>query len=199
MSRHIIPQITRFNVALQQQETKARLAEKMMSQINNDPFKMALVQKSEVDLTKLLKETFEGLPLIAIVIDQKTPDLEPICNSLPFKTAITEFRTFSRENALNVHIHLFNPVRKGPELPKLLSNILIVFQLVYRRGKTYDEAVKLSAKKLGLGESSLRAMYTRDMGLTAKELRKLMVSSERVKELLVGRFPEYKNGIIETF
>ena len=128
LSDHIIPQITKFNVALQRPETKAKLIESLTDHIKEDPDKIASVQKSKIqDINEYLKETIQNLPLIAIIIDEKTPDLEPICNSLPFKTVITEFNTFTRENALNVHIHSFNPLWEGSEIPKVLSNVLAVF------------------------------------------------------------------------
>lgn len=96
LPEHIIPQITKFNIALQQPETKAKLIDSVTGHIKEDPYKIAFVQASKIqDITQLLKETFQNPPLIAIIIDKETPDLEPICKSLPFKTAITAFNTFT--------------------------------------------------------------------------------------------------------
>ena len=199
LSDHIIPQITRFNVALQQPETKAKLIESLTDHIKEDPYKIASVQKNKIqDISEYLKETIQKLPLIAIIIDEKTPDLEPICNSLPFKTVITEFNTFTRENAFNVHIHSFSPLWES-EIPKVLSNMLAVFQLVYKGGKTYDEAIKGASKKLKLNENTLRAACSRDIGITSEQLRKIMVNSDKIKQLLITKFPEYEVKIQEAF
>ncbi len=196
LHKHIVPQITNFNIAVQQPETKAKIVETLVSSIRQDPDKLALVQKSKIqDISKAVKETIDNQPLIAIIMNEKTPALEPICKSLPFETLVTEFSTFTRENALNVHIHSFEPLWNGPTIPKALSNVLAAFELVYRRGKTYDEAVKIAAKRLKIGQNSLRAMCTRDLGLTSKQLREILVSAEKVKQLLIQKFPEYSAEI----
>ena len=196
LHKHIIPQITNFNIAIQQAETKAKLIENLTNVIKQDPDKFALAQKSKIqDLTQCLKETIETLPLIAIVIDKKTPVLEPICKSLPFKTSVTEFSTFIRENTLNVHIHSFEPLWDGPTVPKTLMNILTVFEFIYKRNKTYEEAVGLAAKKLKLDKRTLRHDCTTDLGLTAEQLRKIIVNSEKIKQTIAQKFPEYTTEI----
>src|SRR3990170_7678308 len=43
LHKHIIPQITRFNIALQQPETKARIINALTNLIKQDPWKSAFV------------------------------------------------------------------------------------------------------------------------------------------------------------
>ena len=117
---------------------------------------------------------------------------------MPFATKTTEFKTYTREDSLNVHIHSFESLCEKPDIPRTLSNVLAVFSLVYKRGKTYDEAIKIAAKKLRLGESSLRAMCSRDLGLTAQQLRKILNSSEKIKQILTQKFPDYQDMIKEN-
>jgi hypothetical protein len=51
-------------------------------------------------------------PILTIIIDKKTENLEEeLIASLRYSPMnITEFRTFRRENAENVHVHLFEPL-----------------------------------------------------------------------------------------
>ncbi len=198
LDKHIIPQITKFSIALQQPETKAKLIDTLISIVKEDPYKMALIQAMQIsDINQFIADTLQNPPLIVIVIDKKTPALEPICQNLPFKTSVIEFKTYARHNALGVHIHSFDSLNQGPTLPKLLSNILVVFKLVYTRNKNYDEAIKIAAKNLKLGQNSLRAMCTRDIGLTSEQLRKIIVNSKKVKDFLILKFPEFVNEITE--
>ena len=199
LHKHIIPQITKFNIAIQQPETKAKIINALADLIKQDPWKTTFAQTRKInDINKYLIETFQNPPTIAIIVDKKVPELEPVCKSLPFATKTTEFKTYTREDSLNVHIHSFEPLGEKPDIPKTLRNVLAVFSLIYKRGKTYDEAIKIASKKLGLGESSLRAMCSRDIGLTAQQLRKILNNSEKIKQLLTQKFPDYADTIKEN-
>ena len=198
LHKHIIPQITKFNIALQSPETKAKIINALTSLINQDPWKSTFAQTRKInDINKYLIETFQNPPTIAIIVDKKVPELEPVCKNLPFTTKTTEFKTYTREDSLNIHIHSFEPLCEKPEIPKYLQNVLEVFELIYKRSKTYDEAIKIAARRLGLGENSLRAMCTRDMGLSSQELRRILSSREKIKQLLTQKFPDYPDAIKE--
>ena len=62
-------------------------------------------------------------------------------------------------------------------------------------GKTYDEALKIAAKKLKLGADTLRHLCTINIGLTSEQLRKIITSREKVKQLLNEKFPDYIDEI----
>ncbi|MEM3731526.1 MAG: hypothetical protein QXG27_02925 [Candidatus Bathyarchaeia archaeon] len=197
---HIIPQITKFNIAYQQSETKRKLAETIFTQIRQDPYIRATMEKQKIeDVHKYVTQIIETPPTIAIITDQLTPELEAICKNLPFKTKITEFKTYVRENAtIHVHIHQFTPIHEKPPIPKTLLNILTVMEQIYKRGKTYDEAVKIAAKKLKLYHGTIRAACTKEIGLKSKQLRKLLSDKEKLKQTLIEKFPEHEKTIQET-
>jgi hypothetical protein len=201
LDKHIIPQITKFNIAYQQPETKRKLAETLTSLVQQDPYLKATMEKQKIEnIHKYIAETIETPPTIAIIIDQITPELEAICRNLPFKTKTTEFKTYTRENAgISVHIHQFKPVYEKPPVPKTLLNILTVMEQICKRGKTYDEAVKITAKKLKIYHGTVRAACTREIGLKSKQLRKLFDDKAKLKQVLIEKFPEYENIIKEAF
>jgi len=200
LPRHIIPQITKFHIAYQQPETRRKLIDALSTLIQQDPYKKVTLQTQKIeDMHKYLTELIESPPTIAIIIDQKTPELDAVSKNLPFKTRTTEFKTFTRENTgINVHMHMFEQLYEKPLIPKTLRNILTTLEHVYKHGKTYDEAVKIVAKKLKLFKGTIRAACTRDVGLTSNQFRKLLKDKEKIKQLLIGKFPEYKDVIEET-
>jgi len=200
LRKHIIPQITDFNIAYQQPETRRKLTDVLYALIRQDPYKTAAVQTQKIeDAHKYLTETIETPPTIAIIIDQITPELNAVCKNLPFRTKTTEFKTYAREKTgINVHIHSFEPLYEKPTMPKILLNILTVLEQVYKKGKTYDEAVQITAKKLKLFIGTIRAACTREIGLTSKQFRKLLKDKEKLKTLLTEKYPDYQSAINET-
>lgn len=199
LDKHIIPQITRFNIAVHQPETMAKLATYLAGLIREDPFKMAYFNAKKIgDVDQYVSEVLKSPPTIAIVIDAKSSALEPVCKSLPFRAKTTEFRTFVRDDAPNVHIHLFEPLYDDSNVPKCLLDVLTVFDLFYKKNKTYDEAVEMAGKKLRLKEKTLRHMCTLDLGINADELRKIMVERRNLQQLLIEKFPDYETQIKEV-
>jgi len=85
-----------------------------------------------------------------------------------------------------------------PMIPKTIQRVLIVLEQVYKKGITYDEAVKTVAEKLHLNESTIRAYCTRDIGLTATKFRKLIQNKEETIKLVARKFPEYEDTIREA-
>jgi hypothetical protein len=98
---------------------------------------------------------------------------------------------------VNVHLHEFEPLYEKPTPSKILQSILTVLEHVYKKGKAYDEAAKTAAKKLKLNEKTIKHYCTTDIGLTSNQFRKLLKDKEKTKQLLIGKFPEYKDVIEE--
>ncbi|NWF86427.1 hypothetical protein HXY32_01200 [Candidatus Bathyarchaeota archaeon] len=200
LHKHIIPQITRFNIAYQQPETRRKLVDSISNTIRSNPYKTAMLQAQKIeDVHEYLSKTIENPPIIAIITDQKPPELEAVSKNLPFKTKATEFKTYTRENTgMKVHVHAFEPLYEKSSIPKILLNILTVLEQVYNKRKTYDEAAKIVAKKLKLHEGTIRAACTRDIGLSSKQFRKLLKDKEKLKTLLTEKYPDHQNTINET-
>jgi len=92
---------------------------------------------------------------------------------------------------------MFEPMFGEVSIPKTLLKILKVLELIYK-GKTYDEAVKITAKKLDLFAGTVRAACTKDIGLTAKHFRKLIKDKKRLRTILIEKFPDYESTINKT-
>lgn len=199
LHRHIIPQVTKFNIAYQQPETKRKLTDALYNLIRQDPYKTAALQTQKIeDIHKHLTEIIDTPPTIAIIIDQKTPEVDAVCKNLPFKTRTTEFKTYTRENAINVCIHAFEQLYEEPTLPKGLLNVLTVLEQIYKKDKTYEEAAAIAAKKLKITEKAIRHDCTTDLGLKSTQFRKLIQNKQRLNTLLTEKYPDYETTIKET-
>mgnify|MGYP001026919983 CR=1 FL=1 len=198
--KHIIPQITKFHIAYKRPETRKRITVTLFNQIKDAPDKIMLLQKLKIEDTyKHLTELIESKPTITIIIDQKTPDLEDVCASLPFPTRAIEFRTFTRENiGLGVHIHQFEPLIGPPpeEAPRSLLKVLSVSRLI-QEGKPYVKAFKIVSEQFNVGESTIRGACTIALGLNTKQFLKLLQDKPRIIALLKERYPDNKSLIDE--
>jgi predicted DNA-binding protein (MmcQ/YjbR family) len=108
---HVIPQISKFIKALENPQNRKNIVEALYEEINKDPFKKALLEKLGMahEIYKFLNDVVSAKPSIAIIIDERTAELDEVLGVLPLKAEITELRTFEREGVgLNVHGHLLS-------------------------------------------------------------------------------------------
>lgn len=111
---HIVPQITKFNQAYKSYETRKKITKAFNEDIKSSVEKEMVIQSKGIkEIHEFLTELVDSKPIIAILINVKTEELEEVCETLPFETRIIEFKTFVRENVgLEVHIHLFETLTK---------------------------------------------------------------------------------------
>jgi Na+-transporting NADH:ubiquinone oxidoreductase subunit NqrA len=193
LHNHIVSQISKFNIAYQQPESKKKIATTLYNLIRQDPYKTAAVQTQKIeDVYKALTDIIETPPTIVMVIDQKTPELEATCKTLPFQTKVIEFKTYAREYVgIGVHIHAFEPLKEEkPSIPAGLQQILEVIDLMFK-GKTYTQAVKIIAKQRGILESAVRDKCTRNLKLNTQKFLKIAKDKNQLKAILTKRYPEY--------
>ena len=122
---HIVPQITKFINGVKSFETQREIINALDREISGDPFKEALVinKTGSREVYRFISNLISKPPVLAILIDQRTKELEEVCDSLPIDVKIVEFKTFVREGiGLAVHAHLFEPLYKPvipikPQLP----------------------------------------------------------------------------------
>ena len=108
---HVIPQISKFVKALENPQNRKSIVEVLYDEINKDPFKKALLEKQGMghEVYKFLNDVISTKPSMAIIIDERTAELDEVLGVLPLKAEITELRTFEREGVgLNVHGHLLS-------------------------------------------------------------------------------------------
>jgi len=199
LHKHVVPQITKFHIAYRQPETRKKIADTLFHLIKDDPNKTMLLRAFKIeDAYKHLTELIDSKPIIAIVIDQKAPDLDDICASLPFPTQVREFKTFTRENVgLGVHIHQFEPfIGPPPEVPKSLLKILAVTRLI-REGTPHTKAFQLVSEQFNVGQPAIRDACTRRLGLSTKQFLKLVQDKPRLTTFLQEKYPDCKSLIDE--
>ena len=112
---HIVPQMSKFIGAISDINTQRAIVDAMYNEIKNDRFLQTFV-KEKIEAREIYEFLF-GListpPILIIVIEEKTNELEEVCSNLRLNTKVVEFKTLQREGVgLAVHAHLFEPICK---------------------------------------------------------------------------------------
>jgi len=112
---HIVVQISKFNIAIKNQNTRKKLIDVFYDEIKNN---IQIKHKLEFngitkELYKFLSDIINGDPEVIIVIDERTGELDEVSQSLPFQTTILRFETYEREKiGVGVHIHSFDTLKE---------------------------------------------------------------------------------------
>ena len=112
---HIVPQITKFINSVKSFETQREIINALDIEISSDLFTEALFKKriGSAEVYRFIANLISKPPILAIIIDQKTEELEEVCSSLSVDVKVVEFQTFVIEGVgLEVHAHLFEPLHK---------------------------------------------------------------------------------------
>jgi len=110
---HIVPQVSRFVDSIEELETQRDIRDILNNEIEHDMVLKAYIEKKiGKDPYRFLSELLSSSPKIALIIDEVTPEVDKASKSLKklANTEIIEFKTFVREDAPNVHAHLFEPL-----------------------------------------------------------------------------------------
>jgi len=109
---HIVPQVSRFVDSIEELETQRDIRDILNNEVEQDIVLKAYIEKKTgKDPYRFLSELLSSSPKIALIIDEITPEVDKASKSLKklANTDIIEFKTFVREDAENVHAHLFKP------------------------------------------------------------------------------------------
>ena len=216
LHEHIIPQISRFSIAYEDEATRKKIVNTLYDAIRQDIFKTTAIKNQKIeDLHKMLTDLIDMQPTIAIIIDQKTPELDHICRKLPFQTQTAEFKTYERENTgIGVHIHEFQPLWKkqkktqvqqtiSPEdktqklIPRKLAEVLEVASLVFR-GEDPIKAAKIVAERHEIFYQTVTDKMTRQLDIDMGTFRELIKDKNRFIEFLKKKYPQYQDIISEN-
>jgi predicted transport protein len=110
---HIVPQVSKFVDSIEELETQRDIRDILNNEIEQDTVLKAYIEKKTGrDPYRFLSELLSSSPKIALIIDEVTPEVDQASKSLKklANTEIIEFKTFVREDAPNVHAHLFEPL-----------------------------------------------------------------------------------------
>ena len=113
IDRHIIPQLNRFNRAIEDNATRRQLVEDIFDIFNEDEIlKIKLKQKIQSgEVHKFISDLIFQKPLIIVVIDQKTDKLEEALRDIRGDVRVIEFKTFRREGISDdVNAFVFEPL-----------------------------------------------------------------------------------------
>ncbi len=115
LHEHIMPQMSRFSMAIENLNTQRLIVDATYQQIKSDVSKRSLVQNKigAQEIHEFLSGLISSPPVLVIVIEEVTKELEEVCAGLPLKVEVVEFKTFERGGVgLVVHAHLFEPIWK---------------------------------------------------------------------------------------
>ena len=109
---HIVKQLTKFISGIKNQSARNKILDTFYDEIKNDKILRAYVGKAigSQEIHHFLSKLLSNPPRILVFIDQKTEEVVEACQVLKYQTSIVEFKTFVREDAENVHAHIFEPV-----------------------------------------------------------------------------------------
>jgi predicted transport protein len=110
---HIVNQLTRFVNAIDNPAIKSKVVDVLYDEIDRSRLLRAYIEeKIKGDIHHWLSKLLSQTPKIAVIIEKKTGEVIEACKILmkDFNTHIMEFNTFIREDAPNVHAHLFEPL-----------------------------------------------------------------------------------------
>jgi hypothetical protein len=117
---HIVPQVTRFATGINNWSSKRDVIEAIHGEVVKDDFLKLKLTKAigQVDIHKFLTELISKPPILSIIIDEATEELEDVKRTLAFlQIRVVEFQTFRRDGAETVHAHLFEPLHRYVPLP----------------------------------------------------------------------------------
>ena len=116
---HIVNQVGRFINGIKNPATQKNIIDTIYQEITVSKISKVGVEEEigSGEIHKFLSDLISQPPILTIIIEKKTPELEEAINLLKYSPIkIVEFRTFRREGAEAVHAHLFEPLYK-PVIP----------------------------------------------------------------------------------
>ena len=113
---HIVPQVGKFINGVNNPSTQRDIVDTLYQEINSDEFLRLRLKQAigATDTHKFLSDLISKPPLVTIIIEKRTEQLDEALNMLaylPQNKKVVELQTFTREGVgLNVHAHLFEPL-----------------------------------------------------------------------------------------
>jgi hypothetical protein len=112
--QHIVSQMVNIINGIENPTTQQKICNAIEDGINEDEIFTTKIAKAikPVAIHRFLSDNFSNtLPIINIIIDKSSPELEEAVGKITPPPKIIEFRTFTREGVgLPVHAHLFEPL-----------------------------------------------------------------------------------------
>jgi len=116
LHNHLSPQISKFSSGISNKAYRDEIIDRIYMAIENDNELMTNIKNKVApsEVYKFLTGVIKVTPTLAIIIDEKTAELDEVLETNPknFKEVISiEFKTYLREGCdLKVHAHFFEPL-----------------------------------------------------------------------------------------
>lgn len=110
---HIISQISRFNLAWKKGETTKAMVDAYFQASNDSKIIQSKFERFGVreEIYRYLTSIFKEDPLLVIIIDEKTPELDEVKDNVKFETHWSIFKTYRREGISDlVPIFEYEPI-----------------------------------------------------------------------------------------
>jgi len=119
---HVFPQISKFISGIDNLKSQRDIINVLDKEIMRDKVLKAIVETKihPEETYRFLSSLMSRPPRIAIIIDQETQEVKEAIKALKKlgHVEVVEFKTFVREDAPNVHAHVFEPIH-APERPRI--------------------------------------------------------------------------------
>ena len=111
LHEHVTGQLNRFWVGIKNLNAQRELIDALHKEIVNDKILRAYVEsKIGAEIKGFLLDLISRTPKIVVIVEEMGKKVEEACDGLKAEPTIVEFKTFARENAQNIHAHLFEPL-----------------------------------------------------------------------------------------
>lgn len=124
---HIAVQVTKFINGIENPYSQREIVNLMDGEISKDEVLKARIRSKigPEEIHRFLSNLVSNPPVIVIIIDEKTNELQEVCNSLLGEKKIVEFKTFAREGVdLMVHAHIYDTLIKPVIVPSVIQGPL---------------------------------------------------------------------------
>jgi hypothetical protein len=125
---HIVPQVMRFNDSWRHPDGRKKIVDNLFEKYSQNPPMKAKFEEYGVkeEVYRWLSTLLDQEPIISIVVDDWTEEMDVVKRSLPFQTAWGTFKAYSREGLSNL-VPIF-------EVSPLLTNLAPSPQGAKRKG-----------------------------------------------------------------
>lgn len=177
VDEHIMPQLNRFMRGIRNADSQKEVSDAIHSEIDENKMLRTRVETKigSKEIHRFLSDLISIPPEIIVVIDERTEKLAEALEAFKYELEIIELKTFVRENAEKVHIHIFEPIHALKRLSE-------------RTGK------KESGTRARTGEITSQADYTRpilesliEMGGSGRMFSVLGMVLQKMKDKLTSK------------
>jgi len=109
---HIVKQLNKFMSGIKNPDSQKEILDTLYDEITKNFTLEAYVRQmiEFKEIHRFLSDLIAKPPKVVVIIEEKSDEVKEACENLKIEPIIVEFKTFVRENAENVHAHLFEPI-----------------------------------------------------------------------------------------